>query len=573
MKNLKDFKTIFHFIKEYKMRIIFCTIVIFIGSLSEILVGYLNGLAIESITKMNLKLAILALVLYFFSEIFFRILGRISNKVLSKVQIAVARKINYLAFQKTLNLPAYAFEQITSGELINRITNDTETIVNSFEDLIRLASMIFSAFIILIFVFFQAYLVAIEIIIFIVIYAFVVRKFNPQLKKVHKEKKMLNDEGITLVNESIRGIREIKTLGIKNSLSKNLQHLIRKMTHKSYEEIDLYFIYDAISIFLKITLEVATFITCAILLYYGKTTLTFFVAFTYYIYRFTWIIENVNSFTRIYNQTHTSIMRINEIVENKLYDDVAFGNVHLKNCAGVIEFKNVTFNYPNESDTLKNFNAQFLPHKKIGIVGKSGQGKSTIFNLLTRVFDTKEGIITIDGIDIKDLDEKSLRKYIAIIRQEPFLFNKTIKENFKILNEQLSLQDIRKYCKMAYIDEYIMSLPQGYNTVLGEGGVNLSGGQKQRLSIARALAKESQIILFDEATSALDNESQMYIKKVIDDLVKSHTIIIIAHRLSTIIDADEIFVIDDGQVKDIGTHEELISKSKIYQTLYKSELE
>ncbi len=573
MKKLKDFKTIFKLIKEYKFKIIFCTIVIFLGSLSEILTGYLNGVSIEAITNLNLKLSLAALFLYLFSQIFFSTLNRIANMVLSKVQIAIARKVNYLTYQKAINLPAYAFEELTSGKLINRITGDTETIVNSFEELIRLASMIISAFIILIFIFYNAPIVACEIITFIIIYTFIVKYFNPKLKKVHQEKKKLNDEGVSLVTESIRGVREIKTLGIKNSIFSNLATLIKKMTKKSYHEIDLYFIYDTISIILKVTLEVGTFITCAILLYYGKTSLTFFVAMTYYIYRFTWLIENINSFTRVYNQTHVSIMRINEILENKLYQDVAFGNVQLDNCKGVIEFKNVTFAYPKEKDILENFNAQFLPNKKIGIVGKSGQGKSTIFNLLTRVFDTSIGSITIDGINILDLNEESLRKYVAIIRQEPFLFNKTIKENFKILNKHLTIKDIRKYCKMAYIDDYIMSLPNNYNTKIGEGGVNLSGGQKQRLAIARALAKESKIILFDEATSALDNESQLYIKKVIDDLIKDHTIIIIAHRLSTIIDADEIFVIDNGKVVNKGTHQELIKNSKIYQNLYKSELE
>ncbi len=573
MKNLKDFKTIFKLIKEYKLKIIFCTIIIFLGSLSEILTGYLNGVSIEAITNLNLKLSIAALFLYFFSQIFFSVLNRIANTILSKVQIAIARKVNYIAYRKTLSLPAYAFEEITSGELINRITNDTETIVNSFEQLIKLASMIVSAFIILIFIFYNSYIIALEIIIFIIIYTFIVKYFNPKLKKIHKEKRKLNDEGVSLVAESIRGVREIKTLGIKNSLFSNLEALIKKMTSKAYHEIDLYFIYDTISIILKVTLEVGTFITCAILLYLGKTTLTFFVAMTYYIYRFTWLIENVNSFTKVYNQAHVSIIRINEILENELYEDVAFGNNRLKNCNGIIKFNNVTFAYPKEGNILKDFNAEFLPHKKIGIVGKSGQGKSTIFNLLTRVFDAKEGSITIDGINILDLDEKSLRKYIAIIRQEPFLFNKSISENFKILNKNLTIKDIRKYCKMAYIDDYIMSLPNNYNTILGEGGVNLSGGQKQRLAIARALAKESKIILFDEATSALDNESQMYIKKVIDDLVYDHTIIIIAHRLSTIIDADQIFVIDDGKVKDVGTHQELLKRCKQYQTLYKNELE
>ena len=164
-----------------------------------------------------------------------------------------------------------------------------------------------------------------------------------------------------------------------------------------------------------------------------------------------------------------------------------------------------------------------------------------------------------------------MRKNISIIRQEPFTFNRTIRENFELIDKNIKLKDIRKYAKMAYLDDYIMSLPKKYDTILGEGGVNLSGGQKQRLSIARALSKNSKIILFDEATSALDNLSQSYIKKVIDDLVNDHTVVIVAHRLSTIIDADIIYVVDKGKVVASGKHSELLKTNETYRNLYTEE--
>ena len=241
------------------------------------------------------------------------------------------------------------------------------------------------------------------------------------------------------------------------------------------------------------------------------------------------------------------------------------------NKKGLVEFKNVSFSYPNEDIILNNFNLKLEPNKKIAIVGKSGQGKSTLFNLLTRVFDANSGEILIDGINIKDLTEESLRKNISIIRQEPFIFNRSIKDNFKLINSKISLSKIKQYSKIAYLDDYIESLPNKYDTIMGEGGVNLSGGQKQRLSIARALAKESKIVLFDEATSALDNNSQEYIKKAIDNLVKDHTVVIIAHRLSTIIDSDIIYVVNDGKIVASGKHNELLSSNKIYRNLYENE--
>ena len=215
---------------------------------------------------------------------------------------------------------------------------------------------------------------------------------------------------------------------------------------------------------------------------------------------------------------------------------------------------------PDEADVIK-----------VAIIGKSGNGKSTIFNLLLRYFDATKGEILIDGVNIQDLNEASLRKNISTIRQSPFLFNLTIMENFRLVKKDVTLEEVREVCKKSYIDEYIMSLPKQYETIIGEGGVNLSGGQKQRLAIAGTLLINTKIILFDEATSALDNESQEYIKQTIDNLILDHTIVIVAHRLSTIMDADVIHVIDKGKLVASGTHKELLENSNIYRSLYTTE--
>lgn len=291
-----------------------------------------------------------------------------------------------------------------------------------------------------------------------------------------------------------------------------------------------------------------------------------------YIWRIDEVVESISEFGVSYNKVTVSLKRIDEIINNRLYKDEQFGKKSLVNNSGVIEFKNVKFKYSEDEDyTLNGLSLKVEPNKKIAIVGKSGNGKSTVFNLLLRYFDSTTGEILIDGINIKDLTEKSLRENISIIRQAPFLFNLTIFENFKLVKPNVTLKEVKKYCKEAYIDDYIMSLPNKYNTVIGEGGINLSGGQKQRLAIARTLLLNTKIILFDEATSALDNESQEYIKKTINNLVKDHTIIIVAHRLSTIVDADIINIIDKGKLESSGTHEELLKTSKVYKNLYANE--
>ena len=544
MKKLKEFKPLIRLVKKDIKRIIFASIIIFLSGISEIFTGYLNGRIVETIT-----------ILFCFYTLY----------------ISRVKEENSETYKKALNLPAVAYEKNSSGEIINRITNDADTLSFSFGRLLKMVSSLIASFIIIIYIFVNSWIVGIEILIIVLILLLIIKKYSPISKEIHKERKKEQDRFTSLTNESIRGIREIKTLGIKKNLINSVTEIIKNIYKKSEDEINIQKSLNMKTSFLKTILECGVFATCIILLYYNKTSLTFFVAMTYYIYRYTWLIEEINDFTQTYQKVNVSLSRVNDILENRLYKDETFGSKKLPNIKGIIEFKNVTFSYPDEENILKNFNIKIEPNKKIAIVGASGQGKSTIFNLLTRIFDANEGEILIDNINIKDLKEDELRKHISIIRQEPFVFNRTIKENFELINENITLKQIRKCTQMAYLDDYIMSLPKKYDTILGEGGVNLSGGQKQRLSIARTLSKGSKIILFDEATSALDNNSQEYIKKTIDNLIKDHTIIIVAHRLSTIIDADIIYVVEKGKLLASGTHKELLKTNKIYKNLYETE--
>ena len=571
-KSLKELKTVYELIKEDKKKLIVAFICVFLSSMLSITNGLFQGKVTEEIVDKNIKMALIFLFIYFVIEILFNnVLSNIGVMISSKIESKLSKKLSIMVYEKSLNLPAYAFEEKTSGELINRITSDTETLSNTFNSIIQSLINAFGCLIILIYIFFNSWIVGLEIVVFLIIIILVTKKFNPKIKKINKELKEKKDDLTALSSESIRGIREIKTLGIKNNLIKEIFLLRDLIFKKDIEDINLHRTYSIIMWSIKIILETLVFATCLIGIYLGKSSLGFFMAMTWYIYKYTWLIDNLTGMNRMYQKLFISLRRINEIINNKLYDDDKFGDVSLNNVQGKITFDNVTFNYPNEDITLKDFSVSFVPNKKIAVVGKSGQGKSTLFNLITRIFDPKSGNIFLDNVNLKDLSEESLRKNISIIRQEPFLFNRTIKENFTVVKPNITLNEIKKYCKMAYLDDYIESLPNKYDTKLGEGGVNLSGGQKQRLSIARALAKESKIILFDEATSALDNESQGYIKKVIDNLVKNHTVIIIAHRLSTIVDSDIIYIVDKGRIQDHGTHKELLKKSMVYKKLYENE--
>ena len=572
MKNLKEFKPLIKLVKEEKGRLVLASFLIFLSGISEIFTGYLNGSAVEAITDNRLKAALVFLGIYFLLEITLDgIVIHKANSVLYDIENLLTRKLGFNTYVKALNLPAASYEKHSSGEIVNRITNDADSLSFAFKRLLNMVTSLIASAIILVYVFYNSWIIGLEIVIMVILLFIVIKIYNPKLKNIHKERKKEQDRFTSLTTESIRGIREIKTLGIKKNLTNDMKEISKAIYGKSKKEIDLQKQFNIITRFIKSILEVGVFVTCIFLLYYDKISLTFFIAMTYYVYRYMWLLDNLNDLTQTYQKTIVSIGRVNDILENRLSEDDKFGTKNIRNSKGIIEFKDVTFGYPDEDITLNKFNLKLESNKKIAIVGKSGSGKSTLFNLITRIFDPISGNILLDGTDIKDLTEDSLRHNISIIRQEPFIFNRTIKDNFKLMDDRIKLSDIKKYCKMAYLDEYIESLPNGYDTILGEGGVNLSGGQKQRLSIARTLSKNSKVILFDEATSALDNESQDYIKRSIDELVKDHTVIIVAHRLSTIVDADIIHVVDKGKVVASGTHKELLETSKIYKNLYETE--
>ena len=566
--NLDEYKVILKYAKEDKIKIIFACLALFILNTSSVFTGYFMGSSTEAITKGHIKMSLLFLGCYALIEICSNVGSSIATYFLNKYQIKISRKIGYDTYVKTMALPAIAFEKKTSGEIINRVTNDTESILGLFQQIIYFVSRFVGAIVIYIYIIFNSWEIALEIFIIMFIFYFILRNYRKENKVVKKKTKESFDKFTNITVESIRGVREIRTLGVIDNLTRNVRKIISNLLDSSLKNNYVQKKFDVEASFIMLLLEVGSFVLSVILLYYGRVTLTFFIAMTYYIYRFMYLLESVSDIVKTLEDVSVSLGRVNEILNNKLYKDVEYGIREIPDVKGYIKFDNVSFHYPKEANTLENFNVEFKPNMKIAIVGASGGGKTTIFNLLTRIFDPIKGKITLDGVNISNLTENCLRNSISIIRQEPFIFNRTILENFKMIDDNVSLEEVRHYCKLASIDDYIMSLPKKYDTLLGEGGVNLSGGQKQRIAIARTLLKRSKVILFDEATSALDNQTQDIVKDTISELAHNHTIIIIAHRLETIKDADIIYVIDKGKVIAAGTHKQLIKNSKEYKALY-----
>ncbi|CDE38516.1 aBC-type multidrug transport system ATPase and permease component [Mycoplasma sp. CAG:472] len=572
-KKDNSFKLIFHYLKEDKVKMILLVILMICNYIPDLCCPIFIGKALEFLLLKKYALFVKYLVLYFSGYVIVYGVLLIPRMILyNKLQMSFINKVCKDMYNKYQNLPAIAFEKAGVGELINRLSSDPDRVLDLLNQLVKMILKIIMALIIVVVSFKISIFIGIEITIFAIIMGIISSKYFPVIKNTQKEIKKESDKLIKRTTENLTGIREIKALGIKNNMINLINNDIDNYCNKSLKINRYESVYNGLNNIVYYVLQFIILLTCGYLFIKGHIVYSVLMMVHTYIWRIDEVAETLSSFGVNYNKVKVSLSRIDEVVNNKIFKDEIYGDINLNNPKGNVTFKNVSFKYTKKENlTLDNLSLNIKTNQKTAIVGRSGNGKTTIFNLLLRYFDVTNGEVLIDGVDIKDLSEDSLRKTISCVRQNPFLFNMSIFENFKIVKPDITLKEVKEVCKRAYIDEYIESLPKKYNTIIGEGGINLSGGQKQRLAIARTLLLNTKIILFDEATSALDNESQKYIKMSIDDLTKDHTIIIIAHRLSTIIDADEILVIENGKLESKGTHKELLKKSKVYKGLYENE--
>ncbi len=459
-----------------------------------------------------------------------------------------------------------------SGVLLTRITQDPSNISNAFStirsNIATILSNLFVVFYIMYLNIVLGIIVVIGTILVYIIEKHSMKKWNEYMKRRNKYR----DKNTTVINEGIKGVHDIKLLNISDYFKDKINFNIDEMYRDTIKSTNVDNRYNC---FRDAVVDIFTAIVVILSIYFVKfDVMTIGAVITLFMYRnrlFTsilyiaWSERNLKEFL-------LSAKRIFEVIESDKFPKETFGNKRVSELKGNIKFKNVKFSYGKEN-VLNGVNFEINDKDTVAIVGKSGSGKTTIINLLNRTYEVSKGKILIDGYNINDLDKYSLRNNIAVITQDPYLFNVTIKENLKMVNTESNQKQIENICKICEIHDYIMTLPKKYNTLIGEGGVNLSGGEKQRLAIARALLMKTNIILFDEATSALDNETQANIQKAINNISSEYTMLIIAHRLSTIKDCNKILVIDAGKVIGCGTHKELYDNNIVYRTLYENELQ
>lgn len=567
---LTDVKKIWKYIKKARMSLLGYGMVSILEAASSIVVPLITAKVILSMTSSAVKQLLLSAVLLlivklissilvFFKAIFYR---KIYHKTLIGLQTSLASKI--------LDIEIEEINKNTSGLFINRLNKDTSEISSVFMQYAYYLSYFLSGIGVLISIFVQnKYLFVYSCLASLITFSIDRVKISKQYK-VKKEVNIIEEKNTGLTSELIRGIKDIKVLNANEQILNEITNEMVKSSEKQMKILQINGLYGFIERNIGALLDFF-FIVFGIFLYKESLlTIPEFVIIYNFQNKVKYSLDGIVQLLEYNKKFVISADRIFEIIEEDKFKKETFGNKVVEKLNGNIEFKNVYFGY-DKNKVIKNMNFKVKPNQTVAFVGKSGAGKTTIFSLLTKLYEVDKGEILLDGNNINDLTCDSIRNNMSMITQDPYIFNFSVKDNLLLANNKASMKEIRNACKLACIDDYIMKLPRKYNSVIGENGVMLSGGQKQRLAIARAVLKKSEIILLDEATSALDNETQSEIQNAINNLTDS-TILIVAHRLSTVIDSDTIFIVDDGKIIKKGSHKELLKSSNEYKKLYEKEI-
>ena len=537
-------------------------------TLNEKIKYFTNELILRDTAKETLKMLCYSILIIFVLKNVFLYLKNVSLIVVQYRLITELRNKLYIHFH---SLSLSFFNKQKSGELTSIIVNDVanmrQALTVGFQRMFVEPINIIAFTSLLFIISWQLALIAVII---IPLAGFVIVKISRSIRRKSR-RTAVKIAGITnIITETLASIRVVKAFAMED-------YEVRRFTKETENYYNLMFRRSRLrSIAPPITESLGVFIGVLLLWIGGSEVLTDkgitsedFIRFILIMFS---ALQPIRSLSNVFAEIQVgaaSAERVFNILDTKpsildkdnVIKDITFNDS--------IVFDKVAFQYEDgESKVLKNIDFTINKGSVVALVGASGSGKSTLADLIPRFFEPTEGSIKLDKIDIKDVRIKSLRKLMGIVTQETILFNDTISGNIAYGQMEIDPRKIHSAAEAANASEFIDSLPEGYNTVIGEKGVRLSGGQRQRLAIARALLKDPPILILDEATSSLDTESEKYVQEAIDNLMKDRTVLVIAHRLSTIVNADKIIVLDNGEIVESGTHAELLDKNGIYKKLY-----
>lgn len=462
------------------------------------------------------------------------------------------------------------FDRNPIGRLLTRVTNDTETLnemytsvlINLFKDILTLLGIMF----IMLKMDYKLALLAFALLPFIFIISFVFRR---KIRVVYRAGRIQLAKINSSLNENITGMRTIQIFNNEEKISKSFDKINKDYLETSLKEVNIYAMF-------RPSIEIIRSLGIATLVYFGggkvvSNAMEFGMLYIFidYLRKFFVPILDLTEKYNILQSSMASSERIFSILDDKSFIVNTKNPKIIENLKGKIQFKNVWFAYKGENWVLKDINFTINPGETVALVGATGAGKSSIINLITRFYDIQKGEILIDGINIKDIDKYELRKNIGVVLQDVFLFTGTIEDNIRLNNEDITREEVEEVAKYVNAHNFIEKLPGKYDEPVMERGSTLSSGERQLLSFARTLAYDPKILILDEATSNIDTETELLIQDALGKLVKNRTTIAIAHRLSTIQYADNIIVLSNGEIKEMGNHQELLEQEGMYYDLYK----
>lgn len=574
----KSFKDLFKRLWVYKYALLVAVIFAILAAVLNVLgPNYLNqlmtmlfdtnGFEVSDVTKMGL----IILSMYLLASI----LGYIQGYIMSKISVGISRKMRTEISQKINKLPLKYFDRNSYGDVLSRVTNDVDTVGNTLErtisSMITSIVTIISIPIIMFTISWQLTLVSLAQIPLALITVFIVVKFNQ--KYFVKQQKYIGDvNGYVEENFSAHNVvkafnGEEKSFNAFNKINNNLKTTSRKAQFYS----------NIMHPIVNFTSNVIYVLICLVGAHIAISTnnmafLATIITFMTYSKLLNQPVSQIGSISGTLQSTMAAAERVFEFLNEEEQPDESDKTLTIEDVKGKVEFKHVNFGYTPDNQIIYDFNFTANPGEKIAIVGPTGAGKTTMVNLLMRFYEVNSGDILIDGVPTKDMNRSYVRSLFGMVLQDTWLFEGTIKDNLRFGRPDATDEEIVEACKMANVDHFIRTEPGGYDMVLSEE-TNISAGQKQLLTIARAMVQNAPMLILDEATSSVDTRTEILIQTAMDRLTKGRTSFVIAHRLSTIKNADKIIVMKNGNIVEVGTHEELLEKGGAYKEIYTSQFE
>ncbi|MCI5778717.1 MAG: ABC transporter ATP-binding protein/permease [Lentisphaeria bacterium] len=475
-------------------------------------------------------------------------------------------------FKHLQSLSLRFYEAYRTGKLISNVISDVSLVNMMMRMVSALAEQLFQLVLIVVILLVLNWQMALVVLITLPLH-FLNFHFS---RKIMRADSLVLQEKLSEISanlsETLMGTKVVKSFAKEQAechrFFRNLRPTVQMQMKVTFDGIGLWSVFDMLAIITQLA-------TIGIGIFFVQNrdiTIGEFVAFYTYVNMMIAPIQALSAQVATLAQGMVGASRIVKLLNTIPEIKECAHPIHPDRLTGHIEFQHVQFHYePDSQPVIQDFSLEIKPGEKVALVGSSGSGKSTLSNLLLRFYDVTGGAILVDGYDVRQLAFESYRSNIGVVLQEPFLFSGTVRDNIAYAREDASMEEIEHAAKMANISEFIKTLPDGYDTIVGENGATLSGGQKQRLAIARAVLKNPSILILDEATSALDTVSEHVVQEALDRLMEGKTTLIIAHRLSTIRNADKIVVLDHGKVMQQGTHEELMATPGIYRELYQTQ--